>query len=91
MPIAISDDHRSLADTAAVYAILSGLQGDRRMTSIEFKVNFLAAAWPQRGALHAVATLVRRGRRIAVCESAVFQDGNELLRGLFTYVVLGSA
>ena len=76
----------ALADTAAVYLLLPSLGADQRMASIEFKVNFLQAAWPGRGPLRATARPVRVGRRTAVCESRVFQGDQLVLTGLFTYL-----
>jgi uncharacterized protein (TIGR00369 family) len=78
----------ALADTAAVYAILPGLAASERMTSIEFKVNFLAAARPEGGEIVARSTAVRRGRTIAVVRADVHQGGTHVLTGLFTYVIL---
>lgn len=76
----------ALADTAAVYLIHPYLGAQELMASIEFKVNFLKAAFPDRGYLVATATPVRVGRRVAVCESTVTQDGDVILKGLFTYM-----
>jgi uncharacterized protein (TIGR00369 family) len=80
----------SLADTAAVYAILQALPPQTPMTSIEFKVNFLAAASVAAGELVATATVVRRGRQVAVVSSTVEQGGKPIATGLFTYLILGS-
>lgn len=77
-----------LADTAAVYLTHPFLEEGRRMASIEFKVNFLAPATADRGALRADASLVRRGKRVVVAESRVMQGDTEVLRGLFTYALL---
>ncbi len=78
----------ALADTAAVYTLLPGLAAEERMTSIEFKVNFLAAAWPEKGELVATATMVRRGRTIAVVQSDVRQGDVHVLTGVFTYMII---
>ena len=78
----------ALADTSSVYAILPGLAPGERMTSIEFKVNFLAAARPDGGEVVAQATVVRRGRTVAVVRADVHQGGTHVLTGLFTYVIL---
>ena len=80
----------ALADTAAVYTILPGLADDERMTSIEFKVNFLAAAIPENGEIVATATMVRRGRTIAVVQSDVRQGDVHVLTGVFTYMIVTS-
>ena len=75
-----------LADTAAVYLTLPMLAEGERMTSIEFKVNFLEAALPGGEDLRAVATPVRAGKRVIVAECAVFQGERRILVGLFTYL-----
>lgn len=77
----------ALADTAAVYLLHPALTAEQSMTSIEFKVNFLAAARPGEHVLRAHAGLVRKGRRIALCEARVVQGETEVLRGLFTYLI----
>ena len=78
----------ALADTAAVYAVQPTLGADEGMTSIEFKVNFLAAARPGAGEVVARSTMLRRGRTVCVVRSDVWQGDTHLLTGLFTYVVL---
>jgi uncharacterized protein (TIGR00369 family) len=85
----------ALADSSAVYALLPDVAADQRMTSIEFKVNFLAAADPAGGELLARSTIVRAGRTIRVVSVDVHQHAKgaatdaprHLLTGLFTYVV----
>lgn len=76
-----------LADTTAVYVLHPALTAAQTMTSIEFKVNFLAAARPTGDVVRAHANLVRKGRRIALCEVRVLQAETEILRGLFTYLI----
>jgi uncharacterized protein (TIGR00369 family) len=77
----------TLADTAAVWLLWPDLGTDRSMTSIEFKVNFLGAGRDGGGPLRAVATLLRKGRTVAVCESEVLQDGRLVAKGTFTYLL----
>lgn len=77
----------ALADTAAVYAILPELPRDQGITSIELKINFLRPVRPEGGQLVARARVVQRGRRVAVCDVDVFQDGTLAAKGLFTYLV----
>src|SRR5687768_5739038 len=50
----------SLADTAAVYAFWPFLADGTRMTSIEFKVNFLRPALGDRGDITATSRVVQR-------------------------------
>jgi len=77
----------ALADTAAVYTILPGLADGERMTSIEFKVNFLAAAWPDKGEIVATAVILKSGRTLTVVQSDVRQGDAHVLTGIFTYMV----
>lgn len=78
----------ALADTAAVYAVHPSLPAGTRMTSIEFKINFLAAALPANGELLAKSQLVKKGRTIAVVSVDVEQSGTAIATGLFTYILL---
>ena len=89
----------ALADTAAVYALLPRLAASERMTSIEFKVNFLAPADPAGGELVAKATVVKAGRTVRVATVDVHQQtggsaaaakpaARHVLTGLFTYAVM---
>ena len=90
----------ALADTAAVYALLPKLVAGERMTSIEFKVNFLAPADPNGGDLVAKATIVKAGRTVRVATVDVHQQpaagaatksaARHVLTGLFTYAVFPS-
>lgn len=76
----------TLADTAAVYVLLPDLPQGKRMTSIEFKMNFFRPALGEAGALRATASAVKRGRSVNVCEAEVFQAGKLLAKGTFTYL-----
>ena len=78
----------ALADTAAVYTILPGLKPGERMTSIEFKLNFLAGATTGGGEVVATARLVRKGRTVAVVSADVHQGQVHVATGLFTYIML---
>ena len=80
-----------LADTAAVYTILPGLKPGERITSIEFKVNFLAGATTGGGEVVATARLVRKGRTVAVVSADVHQGQVHVATGLFTYIMLRTA
>ncbi|MGH9383731.1 MAG: PaaI family thioesterase [Vicinamibacterales bacterium] len=79
----------TLADTAAVYTIQPLLASTDRLTSIEFKINFLAAAVPEGRAIVASAELVRRGKRVAVARVDVHQGETHVATGLFTYLIAG--
>jgi uncharacterized protein (TIGR00369 family) len=78
----------ALADTAAVYTVHPSLGKEQRMTSIEFKINFLSGATPDRGAVVANARLVRRGRTVAVVHVDLHQQDVQVATGLFTYIIL---
>jgi uncharacterized protein (TIGR00369 family) len=87
----------AVADTAAVYALLPRLAEGEAMTSVEFKVNFLAPADPDGGEIEARATIVKAGRTIRVAQVDVRQApagrgpdavSRHVLTGLFTYIVL---
>jgi len=77
----------TLADTAAVYALHPYLAEGDRMTSIEFKVNFLGPVTP-RGEVIATSSVVRRGRTVAVVRVDVRQAEQIVVTGLFTYIIL---
>lgn len=79
-----------LADTAAVYTTHPFLAKTERMTSIEFKINFLAAAVPDRGEIMADAVVIRKGKTVAVVRVDVRQADVLVATGLFTYIVLQS-
>ncbi len=76
----------AMADTAAVYSFYPDLESTRMMTSIEFKVNFLNAALPGKGALIAESKILKRGKRTGVCEVEVTQAGKLVAKGIFTYL-----
>jgi uncharacterized protein (TIGR00369 family) len=76
----------AIADTAAVYTFYPDLQADVKMTSIEFKVNFLRPALPGAGPLVAKAKVVQRGRKVGLCDVEVSQSEAVVLKGLFTYM-----
>ena len=78
----------TLADTAAVHLLRPSLDAGERMTSIEFKLNFVRPALESRGDLVATAQLVRRGRTILLAEVDVEQAGQRVARGTFTYLRL---
>lgn len=77
----------TLADTAAVWLLWPDLGADRAMTSIEFKLNFLAAGRPGGEPLRAVAVPLRVGRTVAVCEATVHQGDVLVAKGTFTYLL----
>lgn len=81
----------ALADTAGVYVFLPELPDDNSITSVEFKLNFLRPVFVEGGELCARSTLVRRGRRVAVCDVEVHQGEKIVAKGLFTYLLFDDA
>ncbi|MCB9879562.1 MAG: PaaI family thioesterase [Planctomycetes bacterium] len=77
----------ALADTAAVYLLWPRLGDGRTMTGTGCSMQFLAAARPGMGDLVAVATPLRIGRTMAVCESEVRQDGRLVAKGTFPFLL----
>lgn len=80
----------ALADAAAVCCFLADepeKAGAVVPTSIEFKLNFLRPALPSRGVLEARAKVVKRGKRIALADVDVLQQGELVAKGLFTYLL----
>jgi uncharacterized protein (TIGR00369 family) len=59
----------ALADIAAGYAALTVVEADQEVTTVEYKINFLAAF--RDGELRATGRVVRRGRRIIVTTAEV--------------------
>jgi uncharacterized protein (TIGR00369 family) len=76
----------AVADSAAVYAFYPDLDATRRMTSIEFKLNFLNPALPGKGPVIAQSRVLKRGKRVGVCEVEVNQAENLIAKGIFTYL-----
>lgn len=67
----------SLADTAA-YALVLAHVGDKLMSvTSQLNMSFLRGAQP--GDLHADATLLRLGRRLAVCDVRLWTEAPERL------------
>jgi len=78
----------ALADTAAVYAFRASLEPGQAATSIEFKLNFLRPAQVGAGELRARSRIVRRGRRVCVCDVDVLQGDAPVATGTFTYLFI---
>ncbi len=77
----------TVADTAAVYAILPDIPEGKHMTSIEFKMNFFRPAKGDQGPVVGRSKLIKAGRTVNVCEADVFQGEKHLAKGTFTYLV----
>jgi uncharacterized protein (TIGR00369 family) len=76
----------AIADTSAVYLFHPHLADDQKITSIEFKVNFIAPALNNGKPVQACAKVVKKGRKIGLADVEVFQEEKLILKGLFTYL-----
>ena len=77
----------ALADYAMFRAIKPLLKPEETTTTIELKINFLAAA--EKGTLTGTAKIISSGRRLMVGEMEVKgEDGKLIAQGLGTYMVL---
>ena len=65
----------TLADTAAVYAVVSTLAEGQGITGVEFKVNFVRPGRLDGGGIEAVGSVVKAGRTLAVVDVEVVQGG----------------
>jgi uncharacterized protein (TIGR00369 family) len=77
----------ALADTCAVWLLWPDLGPTRTMTGVDCAMQFLGAGRADGGPLHAVATPLRVGGTIAVCESVVTQEGRLVAKGTFTFLL----
>ena len=78
----------TLADTAAVYTVHPYLNENQSMTSIEFKINFLSPALFENGDLLAKANLVKRGRKVALCDVRSSRKKSLWRRDFLFFIVL---
>ncbi len=77
----------ALADYAMYRAITPLLKPGEGTTTIEIKINFIAAA--EKGELTGTAKIINAGRRVMVGEMEVKdQDGKLIAQGLGTYLVV---
>jgi uncharacterized protein (TIGR00369 family) len=73
----------SLADSAAGYAALTTMEGDREVVTSEFRISLLA---PARGRLVAEGRVVRPGRRLVAVAADVHAEGVHVATALGTMV-----
>jgi len=76
----------SLADATAANLFQPYVPDHLITTSIEFKMNFLRPVLAEGGTLVARATVLRRGRKVAVAEVEVTQANKMVAKGLFTFL-----
>ncbi|MDA7936406.1 PaaI family thioesterase [bacterium] len=77
----------ALADTAAVYLLWPDLGENRSMTGTSVSMQFLSAAILDAEPLQAIALPLRVGRRVAVCESVIYQGTRMIAKGTFTFLL----
>lgn len=76
----------ALMDATCVYALYPELGEQDRLTSIEFKLNFLGPAREGPDPLVARAEVIRNGRTVALVRASATQGEKSVAEGLFTYL-----
>ena len=77
----------SLLDTATAFAILTLLEADERVTTVDLTVSYLRPA--VEGTLQATARVLRQGRRLFTVSAELVDSGGTLLTtALSTYIKL---
>jgi uncharacterized protein (TIGR00369 family) len=77
----------SLIDSAVGLALCTMVDRGTRITTIDLQVNFLAPARP--GSLTARGRIIHRGKRTAVGDCQVVDEGGKLVsKGTATYLIL---
>jgi len=77
----------TLADTAVAFALMTLIQPGERVTTAEFKINFLSSVYS--GEMIGEARIVNKGKRLAMADMEVKNESGELIaKGLATYAVL---
>jgi uncharacterized protein (TIGR00369 family) len=75
----------SLIDTAAAFAIVSGLPSSERVTTVDLTVSYLRPLTA--GRAQATARVIRAGRRLIAVSADVLDDGGKLVAtALTTYL-----
>ncbi|MCJ7492793.1 MAG: PaaI family thioesterase [Deltaproteobacteria bacterium] len=79
----------SLADTAVAFALMTLIQPGERVTTAEFKINFLSSV--HSGEMIGEARIVNKGRRLVMADMEVKkEDGQLIAKGMGTYMILNS-
>jgi len=79
----------SLADTAVAFALMTLIQRGERVTTVEFKINFLSMVTG--GEMIGEARAVYTGNRLVVADMEVKdENGKPIAKGMATYAVLGA-
>ncbi len=80
----------SLADTAVAFALMTLVAPEEPVTTVEFKINFLAPV--DGGELIGEARIVSKGRRVVLGDMEVKNKTGKLIaKGLATYMILEAA
>ena len=74
----------AIADEAVAYALWSLVPDGEIISTVEYKINFLAPV--RQGPIEAQACIVRRGKTISLGEVAVMNQCLLVAKGLFTYI-----
>jgi uncharacterized protein (TIGR00369 family) len=79
----------ALADTAVAFALMTLVQRGERVTTVEFKINFLAPV--DNGEMIGEARVVNKGKRLALADMEVKDEkGKIIAKGAATYMILSS-
>lgn len=78
----------ALADATAANLFQPYVPDHVVTTSIEFKMNFIRPVLVEHGKLTAQASVLRRGRKVAVAEVEITQARKLMAKGLFTFLFL---
>lgn len=77
----------TLADTAVAFAMMTMIQPGEKVTTVEFKINFLAPVTEDE--MIGEARIVNKGKRLALADMEVKTgDGKLIAKGLATYIIL---
>jgi len=75
----------TMADVSMGYVVFENLREDERLTTLEMKINYIAAV--SSGVLTAEAKLVNRTRNLAVLESRVECGGKLVAKAMGTFYI----
>ncbi len=79
----------SLADTAVAFALMTLIHPGERVTTAEFKINFLSSV--HRGEMIGEARITHKGNHLVLADMEVKrEDGKLIAKGLATYMILTS-
>ena len=76
----------TIADASVAYALMTTTAPEQTVVTVEIKLNYLAPV--KDGLLTSRAQIVHRGRRIALGEMEVRNDGNLVAKGLATFMIV---